>query len=198
MKASRAHGWRTVCGSVLLLLSLTVAAGCSQPAADPPSSGPFPPRPADLDINLIDPCSVVSAEQRKELGVDARDGGMADVGVGAPSKACGWRNFDTGYGYNFQTIPTGADRALTVPGSTLQSVNGFGSVQNFPEEGSGPGIPPTCQLTIDVNDGQAVRIQVESSDTSDTGSPQALADSCSRAQAFARDVMTTLVNQQQR
>ncbi|MBW0106347.1 DUF3558 domain-containing protein [Pseudonocardia sp. KRD291] len=177
--------------TAIATLAAIAVAGCSGPSSTAPS--PFPPRPAELRTADIDPCSVITDTDRRRLGVERGTAGESDVGIGAPSRTCGWRNFDDGYGYNVQTIPTAAGAALSVPGSTVRTVNGFGAVENVPADYQGPGIPPACQLTIDVGEEQAVRVQVQSSDTRASGSPEALAEACSRANALAHSVMRNLV-----
>lgn len=202
MTATR-WSWRGVSvwvGCIALPLVLTV--GCALPGtgggSDDPArstSSPFPARPIGLEISKIDPCSLLTTEQQREIGVKPGRAGRVNVGVGEPSNTCGWTD-DEGYRYNFQTIRADASQALTVPGSAVRDVAGFGAAQNRPEMYQGPGIPPTCQLTVDINDGQAVRMQVQSSDTDESRSGQLLDEACRRVDAFATDVMTTLVNQQ--
>lgn len=200
MTTGSTHTRARVWSCVAVALAVTLTPGCSMAVDTPPTPSPpdrpLPARPTGLDIGEIDPCSVLDDQQRLQLGVRAGKAKDTELGVGEPSRGCAWRNNDTGFGYNFQTIRIEADRALTVPGSMVRTINGFGAVQNSPEESSGPGIPPTCQLTIDVNDGQAVRVQVQSSDSESSESRQVRDDTCMRAESFARSVMTTLVNQQ--
>lgn len=183
-------------GGSVILAALLVSAGC---ASNPPDRAAavnvFPDRPSNLDITRIQPCSAVSTEARKQLGLEEGKAGRLIVS-GVPSEACGWQNFSTGYGYNVQTARLDAERALTDPGSTVTVINGFGAVQNAPKGLTGQGIPPGCQLTIDVNDGQLVRVQVQPGDPDQSESQQARNESCARVITFATDVMTTLVNQQ--
>lgn len=174
----------------------TSAAACSGIAPTPQTRTLFPDRPSTIDIVRIDPCSVLSENQKSTLGVDAGTPRTADVGVGSASRGCAWINSDEGYGYTFQTIPIGAEAAMESPGSLLQVVSGFGAVQNQPDQVQGSGIPPTCQLTIDVNQGQAIRVQVQPVDIQEGRSEELLREACGRARAFAADTLTTLTTQQ--
>lgn len=180
----------------MVIVVITSQTACSVIASSPESSTPFPDRPAAIDIARIDPCSVLSGSQRSAMGVDGGTPRTADVGVGSASRGCAWINSNEGYGYTFQTIPVGAEAALESPGSSLQVVNGFGAVQNRPDQVQGSGIPPTCQLTIDVNRGQAVRVQVQSVDTQENRSEELLSQACDRSRTFAVDILTNLTTQQ--
>lgn len=190
-------------GRAALLTAAGVLAGfvvaCSAPSPPAAPAGPFPPRPYAIDVTKIDPCTALTKDQARQRG--ARNGvpGAADLGVDAPSKACGWTDFDDGYGYNVQTIEADASRALPMPGSSVTVIDGFGAVLNVPDESAlfaGPGIPLLCQMTIDVNTDQAIRVQVQSDDTQSYGSAPEQQESCGRVQTLAHDVLSTLASQQ--
>lgn len=168
----------------------------SSPAAPP---GPFPPRPYVIDVTKIDPCSALTPAQARQR--DARKGPprTVDLGVGRPSKACGWSNDDEKYRYNFQTIEADAALALQAPGTnSVISVDGFGAVLNVSGESNvtGSGIPQLCQITIDVNTNQSIRVQVGGADTTTYGSQAEIKESCDRVRVLAHDVLTTLSSQQ--
>lgn len=158
----------------------------------------FPPRPYAIDVTKVDPCTALDAAQVRQRGAQKGTPRTADVGVDEPSKACGWTNVDDGYGYNVQTIEADASRALPMPGSSLTVIDGFGSVLNVPGETTytGPGIPLLCQMTIDVNTDQAIRVQVQSDDTQSYGSAPEQQESCGRVHTLAHDVLSTLASQQ--
>lgn len=203
MKAVNRASGLSIKSTTLALTATTLALSliaCSGPAEGGTAAGRFPDRPFSLDVTRIDPCSALTTEQALRRG--AESGGPKDVNLGlsSPSKACGWNNFEDGYGYNFQTLDAGAEEALSAPGvNTVETVAGFGAVKNVVDESTGyagPGIPLVCQLIIDVNEGQAVRVQVQSSNTKSFGNEQASTETCNRAEDLARDVMTTLASQQ--
>lgn len=179
-----------------MFMSALLSACSMLPTNMPSISSQFPPRPAAIDIAKIDPCAVLSDSFRKDLGVDAGTPRTANVGTVDASRGCTWVNTEDGFGYNFQTIPTSAADALKAPGSVVQEVRGFGAVRNSPDEYQGPGIPPACQLTIDVNDRQAVRVQVQSSETDNSRAEELLGEACKRSTAFAADAMSTILSQQ--
>lgn len=188
-----------------LLITLGLLAGCVMACAAPnplPSGtppGPFPARPYTIDVVKIDPCSVLTADQARQRGARKGRPVTVDVGVGAPSNGCGWTNFDDGYRYNFQTIEADAALSLQMPGTSVTVIDGFGAALNVPDQSqmfSGPGIPLICQMTIDVNTDQAIRVQVQSDDNSSYGSAPEQEKSCARVQTFAHDVLSTLSSQQ--
>lgn len=185
---------RKLVGVLGIVLTGALLAACSGSSSEA-NADPFPERPLNIQLTKIDPCSALSAVQRQQLGVERGEGDAREVG-GLPTRTCTWTNYKDRFGYNLQTVPIDAEEALGFSGATVQLVNGFGAAQNTPEDYQGPGIPFLCQLTIDVNDNEGVRVQAQSSDTSSRDSSQSRAETCSRANAFARAVMTTLVNQQ--
>jgi hypothetical protein len=57
---------------LLLLAGCTTVAGQPQPAASAPPTSAGPARPRDVPIDDVDPCSLLTEEQREELGLDGR------------------------------------------------------------------------------------------------------------------------------
>ncbi len=57
---------------LLLLAGCTTIAGQPQPAAPAPPTSAGPARPRDVPIDDVDPCSLLTEEQREELGLDGR------------------------------------------------------------------------------------------------------------------------------
>lgn len=174
-----------------VICPVVVITGCGGPSEPAPAASVFPPRPTDLDITKISPCAAVTDVQRRRLDVGSGTPGEVVVS-GVSSAACGWQNLSNGFGYNVQTIPLPADQALGEPGSKLTTVNGFGAVQNSPAEITSPGIPAFCQLIVDVNEGQNIRIQVQSSDVEASTEQSARDDVCARVNTFASEVMKNL------
>src|ERR671915_347360 len=57
---------------LLLLAGCTTITGQPQPAAPAPPTSAGPARPRDVPIDDVDPCSLLTEEQREELGLDGR------------------------------------------------------------------------------------------------------------------------------
>ena len=172
---------RSVVPSVLVAL---VVAGCG--AAPPGPSDPFPSRPADIDIERLDPCALLSAEKRAELQVGAGQAGTAPVG-GAMTRACGWLSIRTGYDYSVQFIPQNAADAVGAEGAVVDAVEGYGTVQVVDRVET----YPLCEILIDVNEEQLVRVQVQTVRHSADESPGPGGAACERGRTLAADVVRT-------
>ncbi|GAA1392894.1 hypothetical protein GCM10009613_38700 [Pseudonocardia kongjuensis] len=173
---------RTV-GRALLTALVVLLAGCGpgEPA------GPFPPRPADIDTATVDLCTALTAEQQDELGVDPGES-WAEQHSDGPTRICGWSNFDDGYNYTVQTLPTPAAAAVGAPGSTVQPVEGYGSVRVTDHEES----LPLCELYLDISDSAALRVQVQATARDENGRHVSSEQVCSRATTVSSQVLQNL------
>ena len=103
---------------VVLLFVCGVVVGCG--AAEP--EGPFPPRPAEIDVANVDPCVAMTPDLRQRLGVEGDEPAVVELADG-PSRACSWGNYDTAESYTVQTIGTPAARLSNARGATLTAVD---------------------------------------------------------------------------
>ncbi|BBF98937.1 hypothetical protein PSA01_08860 [Pseudonocardia saturnea] len=159
-----------------------VLAGCS---GGP--QGPFPDRPADIDVSTVDLCTALTAEERAELGVEAGEAKTAELNNG-PTRICGWSNFDDGYNYGVQTIADGAMVAVGIPGSTVQVVDGYGVVVETTQET----VAPRCALYVDVAETQALRVQVRAIKNDDAGRIPSIETVCGRAESVVSSALRNL------
>lgn len=144
--------WSVLCA----VAALVVLGGCSAGAPEPP---PFPPRPFDVTVAGLDSCTMFTEGQRTALGL--RKAVPREVTVnGQPSSGCVWLG-RADLGYNTQTIPLGAEVALSDPAGVVVPVNGFGAVRNVVRGATGG--DPICQVTIDAAPGASIRVQAEAS-----------------------------------
>lgn len=180
------RGWLVVATAVLCL-----AAGCTvtgTPVAAPVTSD----RPREIRLDGIDPCTLLTEEQKKELGLD-----RPPVGV---------TGFDPGYNgvTALCTIRGEQPRAITV-GVTLVVNVGIGRytpdavratltpvwVRGFPGLVVVPNEHPEfCVVVVDVADGQLLDIQFRDGGSSETV-PQP--DLCAGAEQAADLVMSSLL-----
>ena len=173
-----------------LLLTAAVAAALTSSCATAPDATPaLPPRPAELDVLSIAPCTMLDRDQQARFAIT---GGRATRNTvnGVPTDACVWLAGDK-WGYNVQTFPIAAEVALTDPTAVRTTVAGYGAVQTWTAT-PGSATPPVCYETIDTSRGAAVRVHArpgpgERADP-DTERPAV----CARAQALAEAVMTTI------
>lgn len=160
---------------------VVVGCGGAAPAAPP---GPFPPRPVDIDVSRLDPCELLTAEQRSALGVDdgeTRTGRLS----GGETRGCLWHNFDDGYNFTAQTVAGPAATAAGAPDTSLESVAGYGAVQTTDFGDSAP----LCGLLIDVADDAAIRVQAQATGRSPDGSRLPFDEVCAEAADVAADVI---------
>lgn len=172
----------------LLTLGLlaSVLAGCGGSPAEPES--PFPARPVDIDVSTLDPCGTLTGEQQHALGVDLGEATTVSLS-GGPSRACMWTNFDEGANYTVQTVDESAAVAVGVPGTTIETVAGFGAVRVTDSVDTAP----LCELYIDAADEQSIRVQLQYLGTDESGSLRSIAEVCDRTTAVATDAMTNTV-----
>jgi hypothetical protein len=193
-------------GAAVLTVLLTVSASaCSAdaPAPSPPPTSTearpegvveLPPRPREVRLDGVDPCSLLTEEQRAELGLDARPVfSQASVGLypGGDVPACDIRGFEP------RAIATGISLVTTVGVERFTSgelaaeiwpitVDGFPAVVAVPTR-----LTNYCTVIVDVAAGQLVDVQFR-----DGGRrpPIPQRQLCRDAEVVAGEVMTTLLN----
>ena len=125
------------------------------PAVPPAARPPFPPRPTELKLDAVDPCSLLTAAQQAQLEV--KQVGREDNSDELGSAACQWDNNggkpDNGWVARL-IVKRGADYALTSStGTQVVQVDGFSAVQTTSPYGD----PKThCILLVDVAQGESL------------------------------------------
>jgi hypothetical protein len=148
------------------------AAGCA-PASPPPAtsspppppvattSSPFPPRPAELRLDGVDPCALLTPAEVARLGVDQGD--RFDDADQFRSLSCDWANSG---GVKPEKswiaraiVKQGADYALgNIAPVQVVKVGGFSAVQtSSPYQNA----ERQCILAIDVAQGEQLRVQFD-------------------------------------
>src|ERR671915_2233505 len=82
---------------LLLLAGCTTITGQPQPAAPAPLNSAGPARPRDVPIDGVDPCALLTEEQREELGLDGRpvlDRSPTNLYPGGDVPSCTVRGFE--------------------------------------------------------------------------------------------------------
>ncbi|MFP5023251.1 DUF3558 family protein [Pseudonocardia phyllosphaerae] len=168
--------------SLALVVPVVVAvvAGCGSVPAGPPD--PFPPRPQAIDIERLDPCALLTPEQQEARNVGSGQAGSA-VLDGATTRACSWVSIDSPLSYAAQLIPQSAVGASGEPGT----IDGYGSVRVADRVDT----YPRCDVLLDVNDDQLIRIQVEAQTRPSPGDQRSypVAEVCAAAEKTASDVL---------
>lgn len=166
-----------------LALTCVFVTGCAHETGTEPSV--FPPRPVEIRTDSLAPCSMLSSDQQRELGLVESEERTVPVN-GQPSPACIWLS-DTDLGYGAQTVPIGAEVAVTEQGASVIEVSGFGAVRSVVRTMTGGA--PTCQVTVDAGPNRSIRVQAQA-----TGiRPRSDEEMCRIATEVTGMVMATVV-----
>jgi Protein of unknown function (DUF3558) len=176
---------------VLLTAVLVGVAGCAVPVAGTPAVDPAAPvssRPREIRLEKVDPCSVLTDAQRKELGVDSKPLNSPG-GLNNDRANCNWVGFE----------PRAVDAHITLStrgGIELYDVGNRVSAKPIAVAGypallvTQDGHAEFCAVGIDVADGQALDVQFRDGGRKP---PVPQPDLCRDAQAMAEKVMQNLL-----
>lgn len=179
---------------VAAAVALGSATGCTAPVAGRPTAAPQPPpptRPREVRLNGVDPCSLLTAEQRAALGFTSRPSAsrpyVALFRGDVPT--C------TMYSSSPRAVLLGVGTVLTAGielwrgedlAARLQpvTVNGFPALVAIPTQSSA-----YCSVEVDIATGQLLDVQI--ADGGDTPAvPQE--DLCRKAVVTAEEMTKTL------
>jgi hypothetical protein len=149
----------------------------------------LPPRPAELRLDSVDPCTLLTTTQRSTLGVgtgQASPTRPADTTV--QGAGCLWLSLSQhpAEGYTATAVLNqGAELALSA--EPLRLVDGFAATTS-----TSPGSDPRhfCGLLVDVAAGQALSATYSDITQEQTGLTRQAA--CDRAQRLAEAMLSTL------
>lgn len=171
----------------MVTVALSLVA-CSAPVAGPPARAP---RPREVRLDGVDPCSLLTPAQRLELGLDQPPQSLPG-GANGDRSLCSWR------GEEPRAVDTSA-MTLTTAGieqfdsSSRQTVIRRVVVRDFPARQIVlQGHPEFCIVAIDVAQGKALEIQF-----ADDGRPPPIPQSrlCSDALHVAELALGNLLAQ---
>jgi Protein of unknown function (DUF3558) len=185
------------------VLATLGAGGCAAPTAVEPGHAPpsvelsgrqLPARPEVLSLAGVNPCDLLSAEQRTDLNVS--DGDVDSVSLAnmdLQGTACQWSSLaDSRTGWIGGVILNrgAADSSSAEP---LRVVDGFGAVSSF-----SPVDDPDddCQLFVDVGPGQMLSTSFDTDSKKHPGMNHQVA--CDKAQQLAADMISNLRTKQGR
>lgn len=193
----RRVGWVLI--GIALCASLTgcvrESAGAAAPVADP---GPAttverPPRPRDVAVAGLDPCSLLTVEQRADLQLDGEPNRSEARSVlyQGPEPTCFVRSYEpravaVGVSLPYDGLGIDAFAPYRVDSLvTSLTIEGFPAVQAIPAR-----LTDFCSVSVDLGPGAALDIQYR-----DGGRIPAVpqADLCAGAVEVARAAMATLV-----
>jgi hypothetical protein len=153
------RGAVVVVAIMLLLAGCTTIGGQAEPAS--PSTSASPVRPKDVRIDGVDPCSLLTEQQRAELGLDGRpvfDSSPTNLYPGGDVPACTVRGFEpraVWVGVNL-VATTGIERYTA--GELLvdirpAEVRGFPALTAVPQD-----FTEWCSVIVDIAPGQLIDV----------------------------------------
>lgn len=168
---------------------LTGCAGGGAPAQPGPA---LPPRPAELRLDHIDPCTLLTRAQKQQLGL-RESGGRGVDGDGLGSPDCVWTAQEPTAVDNSWLVRTvtkrGAGYALSsAAGAKIEQIAGFPAVQSWSDRDD-PRFH--CIYLIDVAQGQHLWVQYNNYSRSQSDLTPELA--CQRDRQVAEMTMRNLV-----
>lgn len=175
-----------------------LAAGCAtrtvtpgEPAQPPPpatSAPQLPPRPQELRIDGVDPCTLLDPQQRRRLGVDSEPRAGGGSSRGEPACSYSHLSSEPFYSINVATVPfEGAQVWLSGTRNVdarILDVAGFGAVQTRVA-----GDDSDCSVLVDVAEGQTVDVLF----TGDGAGSFPSDEMCARARQAAEAATMTLL-----
>ncbi|MGP4015605.1 DUF3558 domain-containing protein [Saccharopolyspora sp. 5N708] len=187
---------------VLLTAGTLSLTGCglwqSEPASDtaapppPPlpttsAPPPLPPRPFELGLDGVDPCELLTADQREQLGFDRDPLPDSEAGFG-DAATCSYRNTTAKVGARLALITTEGMGVWTDDTAQVEAspvvIGGFPALVI-----KTPGLDLSCNVAVDVATGQHLDVLYRD----DGGQPPPPVDQlCAGAQRVAEDALATL------
>lgn len=185
--------------AVLALALGAPAAGCAtgtmtpgepaQPPPPPATSAPqLPPRPQELRIDGVDPCTLLDPSQRQRLGVDGEPRAGGGSSRGEPACSYDHEGSEPFYGFNIATVPfegvqvwLSGRRNVDVE---IIDVAGFGAVTTRLK-----GDDRDCSVIVDVAEGQSMDV-LFTGDAAGSFTPEEM---CEKARLAAEAATRTLL-----
>ncbi len=152
--------------------------------SDPP---PLPPRPFELGLNGVDPCKLLTADQRDQLGFDREPLAGSEAGFG-DAATCSYRNTTAKVGARLALITTEGMGVWTDDTAQVEStpvvIGGFPALVI-----KTPGLNLSCNVAVDVANGQHLDVLYRD----DGGQPPPpVYQLCAGAQHVAEDALVSL------
>jgi Protein of unknown function (DUF3558) len=192
---------RAVSITVSAVLTLAAVSGCALPtrSSSPPagesSAAPtapgktFPPRPREVRLNGIDPCTLITPQLRKEMYNLADDGTHERMYDALISSNCSLLTYgDPTYFFGVRLVTSqGADHYLRSAKTQVINVDGFGALDQ-------PGLNDLtgnaiCLVMVDVAPGQSLWVSFGTLDPP----PPGYQKMCTKANAAAASIMQQLL-----
>lgn len=185
---------RVLCGAVAALTLAGCAGGGPPPAPPTPAPtsvaarSPLPPRPVELPMAGIAPCSLLTDGQVRALGTNPGEYLPAGGGGSLGGEGCGWKNFPKRPQLDWAgdlTFKNGAE--LFYGREPLRTIDGFTATTSH-SLATDPAY--NCILLVDVAPGQALQVTFDNARKDFPGMNHTLA--CDKAQQVATYMLANL------
>jgi hypothetical protein len=184
-----------VLSALVTVGGMTACGGSGAPAPSPQAAPAqpvqkLPPRPRELKVDGIDPCTLATPEIRGQAGVTSQ--GQADpTSTDNAIKGCGYDNFPQHPTAALDVnVVTNQDTAgfLLFPDAVASAVAGFGAVDS-PD--SAAGADHSCVVRVDVAENQGLWVSLYNTLGDDAASTHA--QMCQKAHTVAESIMAGLL-----
>jgi hypothetical protein len=140
--------------AIVAVIAMALVTGCGAGGSDTPGGGALPSRPQELTLDRVDPCVLLTNEQRQRLGLNR----IHRPSAPPDAKTCQFTHFpgepDEGYDVGAY-VREAAAPALASPGSRIVNVARFGAVEARAIRGDPE---RACFVYVDVAEGQHLRV----------------------------------------
>jgi hypothetical protein len=190
---------RAVLGVLIVLLAGCSTGGQASPADPPPTQGAssttvsLPPRPRDVPINGVDPCSLLTPEQRAELRLDRPPQPRREPSLLYPGEVswCSTRGNEPAISISISTVTTAGIEFWT-SGQAAAELRPA-EIAEFPAlVARSQVLDDGCKVLLDVAPGQLLDVQARSAGADPPIPEDQL---CRDAERAADLVMDTLLSQ---
>ncbi|MFD4643683.1 DUF3558 domain-containing protein [Lentzea sp. NPDC058436] len=147
-------------------------------------------RPKAVDLKTIDPCALITPEQKTALGLKTANAGTPLPDYGEGSKRCNLAYEDRTYLGTIHTLVNGgADRLKRTTGESKLTSLQVAGYPSYLTPRESPGSAGGCEVYLDANDGQLLLVDAFGGLGEDKATPDG---ACERAKAIAGAVGAVL------
>jgi hypothetical protein len=148
-------------------------------------------RPKAVDLKTVEPCSLITPENKTALGLNIVEAGSPLPEYGEGSKRCNEAYVDHKYIANIHTLLNGGvDRLKQTTGEAKLTSMQIAGYPAYLTKRESPGSAGACEIYIDVHDGQLLLVN----GVAGFGDESATVDgACERAKALAEAAGAVLV-----
>ncbi|SFR18470.1 Protein of unknown function [Lentzea waywayandensis] len=140
-------------------------------------------RPKAVDLKTVDPCSLITPEQKTALGLSTVKAGTPLPVYGEGSKRCNQSYVDRKYIGDIHTLLNGGvDRLKKTTGESKLTALQIAGYPAYLTQRESPGSAGACEIYIDANDGQLLLVDAVAGFAEDSAT---LDGACERAKALA-------------